>query len=167
MMFTLLFAWEFDLWAYQTQVYSLKWGKSSLVVEVKEKEDSDPILLELKGAVHNHKMKVFSQWVDGVLSYQGKLRVLMWESWSNIFLKKLITPGILFIQVPLRCTAICGKSIGGLALRGIYHFVSRCPNFQQVKVEHQKPRGMTQEIDIHTWKWDVINMNFHHRVTSY
>ena len=28
-------------------------SKSSLVVEVKEKQDNDPILLELKGAVHN------------------------------------------------------------------------------------------------------------------
>ena len=27
--------------------------ESSLVVEVKEKQDSDPIVLELKGAVHN------------------------------------------------------------------------------------------------------------------
>ena len=41
-------------------MYSLKWGKSSLVVEVKEKEDSDPILLELKGAVHNQRVEFFS-----------------------------------------------------------------------------------------------------------
>ena len=27
-------------------------------------------------------------------------------------------------------------------------------------VEHQKSGGMTQEIDIPTWKWDVINMDF-------
>jgi len=38
--------------------------------------------------------------------------------------------------------------------------VAKCPNCQQVKVEHQKPRGMTQEIDIPTWKWEVINMDF-------
>ena len=44
--------------------------------------------------------------------------------------------------------------------RDIADFVSKCPNCQQVKVEHQKPRGMTQEIDIPTWKWDVINMDF-------
>ena len=34
------------------------------------------------------------------------------------------------------------------------------PNFQQMKVEHQKPGGMTQEINISTWKWEVINMDF-------
>ena len=27
-------------------------------------------------------------------------------------------------------------------------------------VEHKKPGGMTQEIDIPTWKWEVINIDF-------
>ena len=35
-------------------------AKSSLVVEVKENQDNDPILLELKGAVHNQRVEVFS-----------------------------------------------------------------------------------------------------------
>ena len=32
--------------------------------------------------------------------------------------------------------------------RDIADFVSKCPNCQQVKVEHKKLGGMTQEIDI-------------------
>ena len=36
-------------------------AKSSLVVEVKEKQECDPILLELKGAVNNQRVEVFSQ----------------------------------------------------------------------------------------------------------
>ncbi|WMV54778.1 hypothetical protein MTR67_048163 [Solanum verrucosum] len=32
--------------------------ESSLVVEVKEKQDTDPILLELKGAVHNQRVEI-------------------------------------------------------------------------------------------------------------
>ena len=43
------------------------WAESSLVVEVKEKQDSDPILHELKGAVHNQRVDIFSQGGDGVL----------------------------------------------------------------------------------------------------
>ena len=50
-------------------------AESSLVVEVKEKQDNDPILLELKGAVHNQRVEVFSQGGDGVLRYQGRLCV--------------------------------------------------------------------------------------------
>ncbi|WMV13735.1 hypothetical protein MTR67_007120 [Solanum verrucosum] len=36
-------------------------SESSLVVEVKEKQDSDPILLQLKGTVHQQRVDVFSQ----------------------------------------------------------------------------------------------------------
>ena len=47
----------------------------SLVVEVKENQESDPILIELKSAVHNQNMEVFSQGGDGVLLYQGRMCV--------------------------------------------------------------------------------------------
>ena len=39
-------------------------------------------------------------------------------------------------------------------------FVSNCPNCHQVKVEHKKLGGMTQEIDIRTLILDVIIMDF-------
>ena len=41
--------------------------------------------------------------------------------------------------------------------RDIVDLLAKC---QQVKVEHQKPGGMTQEINVPTWTWDVINMDF-------
>ena len=44
--------------------------------------------------------------------------------------------------------------------KDIADFVAKNPKFQQVKVEHQKPGGMTQAINIPTWKWEVINMDF-------
>ncbi|KAH0644810.1 hypothetical protein KY284_032694 [Solanum tuberosum] len=50
-------------------------SKSSLVMEVKENQVSDPILLQLKGAVHQHRVEDFSQGEDGVLRYQGRLYV--------------------------------------------------------------------------------------------
>ena len=50
-------------------------AESCLVVEVKEKQDSDPILFELNGAVHNQRVEVFSQGGDGVLRYQGRFCV--------------------------------------------------------------------------------------------
>ena len=48
-------------------------AKSSFVMEVKENQDSDPIMLELKGAVHNQIVEVFSKGGYGVLRYQGRL----------------------------------------------------------------------------------------------
>ena len=39
-------------------------------------------------------------------------------------------------------------------------FVAKCPSCQQVKAEHQKPGGLLQEIQVPTWKWEDINMDF-------
>ncbi|KAH0720584.1 hypothetical protein KY290_005079 [Solanum tuberosum] len=35
-----------------------------------------------------------------------------------------------------------------------------CPNCQQVKVQHPKPGGLSQNISIPTWKWEDVNMDF-------
>ena len=44
--------------------------------------------------------------------------------------------------------------------KDIAKFVVKCPNFQQVKAEHQKSGGLLQEIQVPTWKWEDINMDF-------
>ena len=44
--------------------------------------------------------------------------------------------------------------------KDIADFVAKCPNCQQVKVEHQKSGGLLQEIQVPTWKWEDININF-------
>ena len=44
-------------------------------MEIREKQVSNPILLELKGPVHNQRVEVFSQGGDGVLRYRGRLCV--------------------------------------------------------------------------------------------
>ncbi|WMV41268.1 hypothetical protein MTR67_034653 [Solanum verrucosum] len=38
--------------------------------------------------------------------------------------------------------------------------MAKCPNYQQVKVEHQKLGGLPQDISIPTWKWEDLNMDF-------
>ncbi|WMV50168.1 hypothetical protein MTR67_043553 [Solanum verrucosum] len=44
--------------------------------------------------------------------------------------------------------------------KDVAEFVAQCPNCQQVKVEHQMPAGLVQEIAIPLWKWEAINMDF-------
>ncbi|KAH0691243.1 hypothetical protein KY285_018431 [Solanum tuberosum] len=48
--------------------------------------------------------------------------------------------------------------------KGIAEFVAKCPNCQQVKVEHQRPGGLAQNIELPEWKWEMINMDF---ITDY
>ena len=54
----------------------------------------------------------------------------------------------------------CVIFIGGWNDRDLGKIVSRCPNCQQVKAEHQGSGGLTQDIDIPTWKWEHVIMNF-------
>ena len=44
--------------------------------------------------------------------------------------------------------------------RVIAYFVAQCPNFQQVKYEHQWPGGTLQRMLIPEWKWERIAMDF-------
>src|SRR3954464_4124966 len=39
-------------------------------------------------------------------------------------------------------------------------YVARCPICQQVKIEHQRPGGMLQPLEIPVWKGDSISMDF-------
>ena len=35
-----------------------------------------------------------------------------------------------------------------------------CLTCQQIKAEHQRPRGLLQPLDIPEWKWECITMDF-------
>jgi hypothetical protein len=44
--------------------------------------------------------------------------------------------------------------------RKITEYVSKYKICQQVKVEHQRPAGPLQSLQISKWKWEMITMNF-------
>ena len=44
--------------------------------------------------------------------------------------------------------------------KDIAEYVAKCPFCQQVKAEHLKPGGLTLIIEVPTWKWESINMDF-------
>ena len=39
-------------------------------------------------------------------------------------------------------------------------FVRRCLMCQQVKVEHQRPTGLLQLLEVAEWKWEHVTMDF-------
>ncbi|GJR58347.1 retrotransposon protein, putative, ty3-gypsy subclass [Tanacetum coccineum] len=42
----------------------------------------------------------------------------------------------------------------------VARFVANCLTYQQVKNKHQRASGLLQPLDIPTWKWDQISMDF-------
>ena len=39
-------------------------------------------------------------------------------------------------------------------------YVTKCLTCQKIKVEHQRPGGELQPLEIPEWKWDQITMGF-------
>lgn len=44
--------------------------------------------------------------------------------------------------------------------KDIEEYKSKCPNYQQVKFYHYKLGGLNQDINISTWMWEDLNMDF-------
>ena len=44
--------------------------------------------------------------------------------------------------------------------RDIVEYVANCPNCQHFKAELLKPSGLTQTIEVLTWEWEAINIDF-------
>jgi len=42
----------------------------------------------------------------------------------------------------------------------IAKFVARCIVCQQVKIEHQRPAGLLESLEISQWKWEQLSMDF-------
>ena len=76
--------------------------KSSLVVEVNEKQGGDPIFLERKSAIHHKRVEVFSQGEECALAIRFSYLFVRLVTSDNIFLHKPINKNILLIQEPLR-----------------------------------------------------------------
>lgn len=43
--------------------------------------------------------------------------------------------------------------------KDISEYVNKCLTYQQVKLEHQLPSGLTQQLSLPKWKWDLIIMD--------
>ncbi|XP_070028929.1 uncharacterized protein [Nicotiana sylvestris] len=48
--------------------------------------------------------------------------------------------------------------------KDIVEFVAQCPDYQQVKIEHQKHSGLLQAIEIPTWKWTTYSVEDYARL---
>ncbi|GJW29701.1 putative reverse transcriptase domain-containing protein [Tanacetum coccineum] len=48
--------------------------------------------------------------------------------------------------------------------KDIAEYVSRCLTCLKVKDEHQRLSGLLQQLEIHIWKWEVIDMDFDYKM---
>jgi len=44
--------------------------------------------------------------------------------------------------------------------REVADYIVKCSTCQTVKIEHQRPAGLLQPVDVPEWKWDAVSMDF-------
>ncbi|KAK2449583.1 hypothetical protein QL285_008768 [Trifolium repens] len=122
---------------------------------IAQAQEYDPELQKRKG---NPEFTVAS---DGVILFEGRMCVPNNEEIKRLILEEAhkssfsIHPGSIKMYHDLK------KGYWWPNMKAeIADFVSRCLICQQVKVEHQKPGGLLQPLEVPEWKWEHITMDF-------
>ena len=136
-------------------------AESSFVSEVKEKQDQDPILLDLKASVQCQRVLAFKQGGYCVMKYQGRVYGLRVDVLQERILEEAhssrysIHPGSTKMYRDIR-EVYWWEGME----KDIAEFVSKCSNYQQVEVEHQRPGVLAHNIELAEWNWEMVNMDF-------
>ncbi|WMV58916.1 hypothetical protein MTR67_052301 [Solanum verrucosum] len=122
-------------------------GFPILAAKEREGKQATPSDSELKEVVLKKSIEAFSQGGDGVLRFQGRLCVLNVNELREQILTEAhssqysIHPGATKIYRDLREVYWWN----GMK-KDIVGFVAKCPNYQQLRVEHQKPGTTIREM---------------------
>ncbi|CAA0830254.1 Uncharacterized mitochondrial protein AtMg00860, partial [Striga hermonthica] len=124
-------------------------------------EPNDRFLCRMKEISEAGRVRGFAVASDGALVFEGRLCVSkVWELRREILREAhsapyTVHPGSSKMYQDLR------KSFWWRGMKWqVVRFVNVCLVCQQVKAEHQKPRGKLQPLEIPLWKWECITMDF-------
>lgn len=134
---------------------------SGLLDEIREKQRTDEELKEKRDMISLGKAPDFEVGSDDILRCKGRvcvpndteLRRLILEEGHRS--KLSIHPGSTKMYQDLKMNFWWS----GMK-KHVAEFVATCLTCQKAKIEHQKPAGMLQPLDVPEWKWDSISMDF-------
>ncbi|XP_021738194.1 uncharacterized protein LOC110704684 [Chenopodium quinoa] len=135
---------------------------SSLLDEIKESQKGDEGIQSIKEKMSQGKNVDFRIHDDGSLSYKERwcipekcedLKRKIMEESHNI--PYSVHPGGDKMYKDLKDLYWCPNM-----KREVVDFVSKCLTCQKVKIDHKRPMGKVQPLEIPSWKWDLISMDF-------
>nr|KYP61433.1 Retrotransposable element Tf2 [Cajanus cajan] len=135
---------------------------SEFVRQVGQKQLQDVELVKLLGLLGTEKAVGFELGGDGILRFKGRIflphdaelkRAVLEEGHKSRLIS--IHPGMTKMYQDLKKTFWWS----GMK-RKIAEYVAACLTCQKAKVEHHKPSGLMQQMEIPEWKWDSITMDF-------
>jgi len=128
---------------------------------IKERKAGDANLQKVKELLGSDQAKEFAMGGDGVLRFRDRVCVP-----DDVELRRLVLEEGHKIRFGLHpsMTKMYQDLKENFWSQGmkkeVAQFVSACLTCQKAKVEHQKPGGTLQPLDISVWKWDNIAMDF-------
>ena len=144
---------------------SLKMSEIKIVRDLEDKikkaQEHDQLAKEIRGQIEQGKSHEFVLSDEGLLKFQNRVYIppelglreeILREAHGS---KYTIHPGTTKMYQDLRKDFWWPKM-----KRDVTDFVSRCLVCQRVKIEHQKPAGQLQPLEIPTWKWEAVSMDF-------
>ena len=111
--------------------------------------------------MENGKSPGFVIQEDGTLRFQGRLCVPNDEKLKKRILEEAhsspysIHPGGNKMYKDLRQVYWWSNMKQEVA-----EYVAKCLTCQRIKIEHQRPAGLLQPLDVPEWKWDSVSMDF-------
>lgn len=128
---------------------------------IREAQKQDIKLVELAVGIGHSESKDYELDAQYVLRYRGRICIPIDEEIKKRILEEghksrlSIHPGATKMYQDLK------KLFWWPGMkRDIAQFVYACLTCQKSKVEHQKPAGLMQPLEIPEWKWDSISMDF-------
>jgi hypothetical protein len=134
---------------------------SSLLQEIQRGQLEDEKVKEIKRNIKEEKSHGFSEDDEGVLWYEGRICVPNIKELKDKILHEAhesaysIQPRGNRMYYDLKATFWWY----GMK-RDVVENVALCDTCQRVKVEHQRPAGLLQPLQVPEWKWEEIAMNF-------
>nr|KYP63292.1 Retrovirus-related Pol polyprotein from transposon 17.6 [Cajanus cajan] len=126
---------------------------NSLIDEIREGQKIDPFLLSQVEKLNQDVESEFRIGVDGVLRFKDRLCISSVSELKRAILEEghrsslSIHPGATKMYEDLKKMFWWSKMKGE-----VEEFVYACFVCQKAKVEHQKPSGLMQPLDVHVWK---------------
>ena len=135
--------------------------QSTLLERIKQGQLTDPYLTKQKSELESRKSIDFSMSVNGTLKYKNRSCVP-----DNEKLKKEIHTEAHTTLYSLHPDTT--KMYNDLKMhywwprmkKDVIEFMAKCLICQMINVEHQRPYGLLQPLQIPEWKWEDITIDF-------
>jgi ribonuclease HI len=135
--------------------------KYTLEDQIRQAQKECSEILEVKRLMESGKAADFCLDDQGTLWLKDRICVPQnKEIWDSILeeahdSRYSIHPGCTKMYIDLKIRCWWEKMREDIA-----EYVARCDTCQRVKAEHQRPTGLLQPLEIPTWKWGDISMDF-------